>query len=150
LPLGFGTRKPSPVIASRCIFDIVHLVWSSLERHIDGPCPPTDTRESLGVSDYRRLCSKKSNGTRVHERPLLRRCMQIFLLPSRASPDVGNMNHAAMKGHCLITGNPSPCAILQIQTKPDAFPFISPFNFFIDRSHPTCAKKASRLSKRGD
>lgn len=46
---------------------------------------------------------------------------------------VGNMNHAAMRGRCLITGNPSPCAILQIQTKPNAFPFIPPFSFFIDR-----------------
>lgn len=81
---------------------------------------------------------------------LLDCCMQIFLPLSRVSPDDGNMNHAAMRGRCLITGNQSPCAILQIQTKPDAFPFIPPFSFFIDRLRPTCAKKASRLSKRGN
>lgn len=40
---------------------------------------------SLGVSGYRRLFPKKSNGTRIHGHPPLRRYMQISLPPSRST-----------------------------------------------------------------
>lgn len=124
-----------------------------LDVHIDSLLVHPLIRAILRVSGFRRFFSKRSNGTRIRERLPSRCCMQISLPPSRHTARRREYESCcAMRGRCLITGNPSPYAIVQIQTKPDAVRLYPALQLFFYRStaRPTRAKKASRLARRGN
>lgn len=81
--LPFPISKSINLCTSCCSFDIAHLVWSSMYVHVDSLRVHPLIRAILRVSGFRRFFSKRSNGTRIHERLPSRCCMQISLPPSR-------------------------------------------------------------------